>query len=217
MSAHTVANDWHLWLGFLGAAIAIAFSPGAGAIQSMASGLTHGLLMAYWSIIGQELGLAFQMTLVAVGLGAIVAKSVVAFTVIKFLGVGYLLYLALRQWRASGHDMSRPMSGPPVKAGFPLLVRGFLVNATNPKALVFYFAVFPQFVSPAAPLVPQYLVIGVTVIGADVLAMSVYAGSARRLLKILGARQQMLLNRFFSGLFATAAIVLGLVRRAAPT
>jgi homoserine/homoserine lactone efflux protein len=106
-TAHTVATDRHLWLGFFGASIAIAFSPGAGAIQSMASGLTHGLLRAYWSIVGQELGLLFQLALVAVGLGAIVAKSILAFTVIKFVGVGYLLYLALRQWRASGRDLAR--------------------------------------------------------------------------------------------------------------
>src|ERR1700760_2280387 len=102
---HTVASDWDLWLGFFGASIAIAFSPGAGAIQSMASGLNHGLLGAYWSIVGPELGLHFQLALVAVGLGAIVAESILAFTVIKFVGVGYLLYLAVRQWRASGGDL----------------------------------------------------------------------------------------------------------------
>ena len=210
MTAHTVASDWHLWLGFLGASIAIAFSPGAGAIQSMAAGLSHGLLRAYWSIVGQELGLVFQLTLVAVGLGAVVAKSVVAFTIIKFLGVGYLLYLAVRQWRASSRDLTEKISGTPTRAGFPLLIRGFLVNATNPKATVFYLAV-----SPTAPLLPQYVVIGLTFVGVDIVVMSVYAGLATRLLRLLGARQQVVLNRFFSGLFATAAVVLALVRRGA--
>ena len=109
-AAHTVATDWHLWLGFLGASIAIASFPGAGAIQSMSSGLTHGVLRTYWSIVGQELGLLFQLTLVAVGLGAVVSKSIVAFTVIKFVGVAYLLYLAVRQWRASGHDLREQMN-----------------------------------------------------------------------------------------------------------
>jgi hypothetical protein len=98
-SVHTVASDSHLWLGFFCASIAIALSPGAGALQSMAAGMTHGLWRAYWSIIGQELGLLFQLTLVAVGLGAVVAKSILAFTIIKFVGVGYLLYLAVRHWR----------------------------------------------------------------------------------------------------------------------
>jgi homoserine/homoserine lactone efflux protein len=212
---HTVATDWHLWLGFLAASIAIAFSPGAGAIQSMSSGLANGLLKTYWSIVGQELGLLLQLTLVAVGLGAVVAESIVAFTVIKFLGVAYLLYLAVRQWRASSHDLRDQLQGTATPGGRQLLLRGFLVNATNPKALVFYLAVVPQFVVPSAPLPSQYLVIGATLIVADIVVMSVYAGLATRLLRLLGARQQRLLNRLFAGMFATAATVLALVRRGA--
>src|SRR6476620_10809531 len=173
---HTVASDWHLWLGFLGASIAIAFSPGAGAIQSMASGLSHGLLRSYWSIVGQELGLLFQLTLVTLGVGAIVAKSILAFTIIKVVGVGYLLFLAVRQWRASASHLTEKVNGAPTRAGIPLLAKGFLVNATNPKALVFYLAVLPQFVVPTAPLLPQYVVIALTFIGTDVVVMSFYAG-----------------------------------------
>jgi homoserine/homoserine lactone efflux protein len=213
-AAHTVATDWHLWLGFLGASIAIASFPGAGAIQSMSSGLTHGVLRTYWSIVGQELGLLFQLTLVAVGLGAVVSKSIVAFTVIKFVGVAYLLYLAVRQWRASGHDLREQMNENPTRGGLPLLARGFLVNATNPKALLFYLAVLPQFVVPDAPLPWQYVVIGLTFITVDVLVMSIYATLSTRILKLLRARQQRLLNRFFSSLFAIAAVLLALVRRA---
>jgi len=212
---HTIVTDWHLWLGFLGASIAIAFSPGAGAIQSMASGLTHGLMRSYWSIVGQEFGLMFQLTLVAIGLGAVVASSVVAFNVIKFVGVAYLLYLAVRQWRAAGGDLREKLNRSPTQGGLPLMARGFLVNAANPKALVFYLAVLPQFVVPTAPLLMQYVVIGSTFVVADVVVMSIYAGLATRLFKVLGARQQLVLNRFFSGLFATAAAVLALVRRTA--
>jgi homoserine/homoserine lactone efflux protein len=214
-SIHTVATDWHRWLGFLGASIVVAFSPGAAAIQAMSSGLARGLLRSYWSIVGQELGLLLQMTLVAVGLGAIVARSVAAFTVIKLVGVAYLLYLAVRQWRASGSGLSEQIGGVSTRGGMPLLGRGFLINAANPKALVFYLAVLPQFVIPTAPLLPQYVVIGLTFMIVDVVVMSVYAGLATRLLKLLGARQQRVLNRLFSGLFATAALVLVLVRRSA--
>src|SRR6188768_1648828 len=94
-----------VWLAFFGAAIVIAVSPGAGAIQSMATGLTHGVKRGYWSIVGLEVGLMLQLTLVAVGLGAAVANSILAFTIIKWLGVAYLAYLAVRQWRNAALDL----------------------------------------------------------------------------------------------------------------
>ena len=74
---------WQLWLAYFGAAIAISLSTGAGAIQSMATGLTHGVRRGFWSILGLQIGLALQLAVVAVGLGAAVANSLLAFTVIK--------------------------------------------------------------------------------------------------------------------------------------
>lgn len=207
---------WQIWLAYLGAAIAISISPGAGAIQSMATGLTHGVRRGYWSVLGLQLGLTLQLALVAVGLGAAVASSIVAFTIIKWLGVAYLVYLAVRQWRTAGIDL-REQVGSPLHGGrLALLARGFLVNASNPKGLVFFVAVLPQFVVPTAPLLPQYLAIGVTSVVVDIVVMCLYTGLAARLLHWLHTpRQQTALNRVFSGLFATAALALSLVRRGA--
>ncbi|ABK75865.1 LysE family transporter [Mycolicibacterium smegmatis] len=208
--------EWHVWLAFFGAAIAISVSPGAGAIQSMATGLTHGVRRGYWSILGLEIGLMLQLALVAIGLGAAVAGSIVAFNIIKWIGVAYLIYLAVRQWRTAAIDL-REQLGKATEAGRTgLVVRGFLVNATNPKGLVFFLAVLPQFVVPTAPLLPQYLAIGATMIAVDLVVMGLYTGLAVRLLTWLHTpRQQTILNRVFSGLFAAAAVVLSLVRRAA--
>ncbi|MCP2623709.1 LysE family transporter [Mycolicibacterium smegmatis] len=208
--------EWHVWLAFFGAAIAISVSPGAGAIQSMATGLTHGVRRGYWSILGLEIGLMLQLALVAIGLGAAVAGSIVAFNIIKWIGVAYLIYLAVRQWRTAAIDL-RAQVGKATEAGRTgLVVRGFLVNATNPKGLVFFLAVLPQFVVPTAPLLPQYLAIGATMIAVDLVVMGLYTGLAVRLLTWLHTpRQQTILNRVFSGLFAAAAVVLSLVRRAA--
>ncbi|MGV9797252.1 LysE family transporter [Mycobacterium sp. NPDC003449] len=211
---NTVVNDWHRWLGFFGTSVAVCFSPGAGAVQSLTSGLHHGLVRSYWSIAGQELGLILQLTLAAVGLGAVVAGSVVAFTVVKFAGVLYLLYLAVRQWRAAGGEGVRVKEFG-ARPGLPLLGRGFMVNATNPKALVFYLAVLPQFIAPAAPPVAQYVVLGATFVAVDIVVMSVYAALATRLLPFLGARRRYV-DRVFAGLFATAAVVLALVHRSEP-
>jgi homoserine/homoserine lactone efflux protein len=207
---------WELWLAFVGAAILIAVSPGAGAIQSMATGLTHGVRRGYWSILGLEIGLMLQLTLVAVGLGAIVTGSIVAFNVIKWIGVAYLLYLAVKQWRTATTDLRDRMSAPANSGRAALVLRGFLVNTTNPKGLVFFLAVLPQFVVPTAPLLPQYLAIGVTMTVVDLIVMGLYTALSVRLLRWMHTpRQQTIVNRTFSGLFATAALVLSLVRRAA--
>ncbi|GAB3227618.1 LysE family transporter [Mycolicibacterium hippocampi] len=209
---------WQMWLAFFGAAIVIAVSPGAGAIQSMATGLTHGVRRGYWSIVGLEAGLMLQLTLVAVGLGAAVMNSILAFTVIKWLGVAYLAYLAVRQWRSAALDLDARVHRAADGGRTSLLARGFLVNATNPKGLLFFLAVMPQFVVPTAPLVPQYLAIGVTMVAVDLVVMGCYAALSVRLLAWLRTpRQQTALNRVFSGLFATAAVVLALLRRGPAT
>jgi homoserine/homoserine lactone efflux protein len=207
-----------MWLAFFGAAILIAVSPGAGAIQSMATGLTHGVRRGYWSIIGLEIGLMLQLTLVAVGLGAAVSNSILAFTIIKWVGVAYLAYLAIRQWRTAAVDLRTQVDRVVAGGRAALVARGFLVNATNPKGLLFFLAVMPQFVVPTAPLLPQYLAIGVTMVAVDLVVMGLYTGLAVRLLTWLRTpRQQTVLNRVFSGLFATAAVVLSLLRRGPAT
>lgn len=206
---------WQVWLAFVGAAIAISVSPGAGAILSMATGLKHGVRRTYWCIVGLEIGLMAQLALVAVGLGAALAKSVLAFNMIKWLGVLYLIYLAVRQWRTAGFEL--PHIGASADGGRrAMLVRGCLANLTNPKGLVFLLAVLPQFVAPTAPLVSQYLAIGATMVAVDLVVMGGYAALASRVLRWLTTpRQQTVVNRVFSGLFATAAVVLSLVRRGA--
>ena len=174
---------WEVWLTFFGAAIAISVSPGAGAIQSMATGLTHGVRRGYWSILGLEVGLMLQLALVAVGLGAAVANSILAFNIIKWIGVAYLVYLAVRQWRTATVDL-REQVGRAMDGGrVALLVRGFLVNATNPKGLVFFLAVLPQFVAPEAGWVPgQLLLLGGIFVVLALLSdgtWALVAGSAR--------------------------------------
>ena len=209
---------WQVWLAFFGAAIAIAVSPGAGAIQSMATGLTHGVRRGYWSILGLEIGLMLQLSLVAAGLGAVVTNSILAFNIIKWIGVAYLFYLAVRQWRTATVDL-REQVGRAMDGGrLSLVVRGFLVNATNPKGLVFFLAVLPQFVVPASPLLPQYLAIGLTMVAVDLVVMGLYTALSVRLLTWMQTpRKQTVVNRVFSGLFATAAVILSLVRRGPAT
>ncbi|MCY1292110.1 Homoserine/homoserine lactone efflux protein [compost metagenome] len=205
----------HTWLAFLVACWVISLSPGAGAIASMSSGLQYGFWRGYWTALGLQLGLALQIAIVAAGVGAILAASAMAFSLIKWFGVAYLVFLAIQQWRAiPGElhaDRERPLGRP-----LTLVARGFLVNISNPKAIVFMLAVLPQFIDPHAPLLPQYLLMGVTMICIDLIVMAGYTGLAARLLRALRSpRQQRILNRTFAGLFVGAAALLATVRRAA--
>lgn len=206
---------WHTWLAFLVASWVISLSPGAGAIASMSSGLRYGFARGYWNALGLQVGLALQIAIVAAGVGAILATSAMAFTLIKWFGVVYLLYLAMRQWRAAPMAMSDDAGAVEGASRTGLVIRGLLVNVSNPKALVFMLAVLPQFIDPSAPLLTQYLIIGVTMVSVDLIVMAGYTGLASRLLRLLRSpRQQRRLNRTFAGLFVGAATLLASLRRA---
>ncbi|MFL1543375.1 LysE family transporter [Pseudomonas sp. O39] len=203
------------WLAFFLASWIISLSPGAGAIASMSSGLQYGFLRGYWNAIGLQLGLAMQIAVVAGGLGAILAASSTAFYAIKWFGVAYLVYLAIKQWRALPMDMSEDAAIRPIGKPMAMMFRGFLVNASNPKALVFMLAVLPQFVNPQAPLLIQYLILGATMISVDMIVMAGYTGLASKVLRVLRTpKQQKRMNRTFAGLFVGAAGFLASLHRA---
>ncbi|MBJ7349351.1 MAG: homoserine/homoserine lactone efflux protein [Rhodococcus sp.] len=207
--------SWSVWLAFLGASIVISLSPGAGAIASMSTGLRYGLRRGYWNIFGLQIGLLVQIGIVAVGLGAVLANSALAFTAIKWFGVAYLVYLGIRQWRSAPSEV---VDAPAVAdRGTTMLARGFLVNASNPKAVVFMVAVLPQFLDPTRPLITQYLAIAATMVVVDMLVMTGYTSLASRVLRMMRShRQQKTMNRTFAGLFFAAATFLATVRRVTP-
>ena len=92
--------DFSTWLSFFAASWAISLSPGAGAIAAMSAGLNHGFKRGYFTTFGLVLGILTQVLLVGIGLGALIASSSLAFTLVKWLGVAYLVWLGIQQWRA---------------------------------------------------------------------------------------------------------------------
>lgn len=204
------------WLAFFVACWVISLSPGAGAIASMSSGLRYGFWRGYWNAIGLQLALLMQIAVVAAGLGAVLATSELAFSLIKWFGVAYLVYLGWRQWVAAPGEIATADGERPLGRPLTLMLRGFLVNASNPKAIIFILAVLPQFLDPQAPLLVQYLLMAATMVAVDLVVMAGYTGLAARVLRALRSpRQQRLLNRTFGGLFVAAAALLAMVRRAA--
>ncbi|PWB32714.1 threonine transporter RhtB [Pseudomonas sp. SDI] len=203
------------WLAFFAACWVISLSPGAGAIASMSCGLQYGFWRGYWNALGLQLGLVMQIAIIAAGVGAVLAASATAFQVIKWFGVAYLIYLAVKQWRALPADMADESAVRPIGKPLSLVFRGFLVNVSNPKALIFMLAVLPQFINPHADLLPQYLTITATMVTVDLLVMAGYTGLAARVLRLLRTpKQQRRMNRTFAGLFLGAATLLATIRRA---
>jgi homoserine/homoserine lactone efflux protein len=206
--------DFSLWLAFFAAAWAISLSPGAGAVAAMSAGVNHGFARGYFMTFGLVMGIWTQVLVVGLGLGALIAASSLAFAAVKWLGVGYLLWLGVKQWRAPAQPMVAA-TGEAQVTRRSLVLRGWLVNAVNPKGTVFLLAVVPQFLDLAQPLAPQYGVIGATLMFTDLVVMAGYTALAARLLRLLKSPVQIrALNRLFGGLFVAAAALLALFKRA---
>lgn len=207
---------WDTWLAFFLACWLISLSPGAGAIASMSSGLNFGFRRGYWNAIGLQLALVLQIAVVAVGVGALLAASELAFALIKWFGVLYLLYLGWKQWVAPPSALATEPVDDRRGRPLALVLRGFVVNASNPKAIVFILAVLPQFLDTSRPLLAQYLLMTLTMVAVDLVVMAGYTGLAARVLKLLREPgQQRLLNRVFGGLFGAAASLLATLKQAA--
>lgn len=203
------------WLAFFVASWIISFSPGSGAIYAMSCGLNHGFRRGFVGTFGLIAGIMTALAVVAVGLGAVLSTSTHAFTALKWLGVAYLVYLGLKQWRAAPVPMAAVDRDAPNVNARTLMVKGWAVNATNPKGLVFMMAVMPQFIDSQAVLWSQYLAIAATMACTDFVAMAIYTAFAARVLAFFRSEAQIrFLNRLFGGLFVAAATALATFKRA---
>jgi threonine/homoserine/homoserine lactone efflux protein len=166
------------WLAFALAALVIILIPGPSVLfvigRSLAFGRRGGLL----SVLGNALGVLPQVIAVAVGVGVIVAQSIVAFTIVKLVGAAYLVYLGVQAIRHR-HVVAGEQPGTTVRSSWRLVAEGFVVGLTNPKTIVFFVAVLPQFVDYSAGSVPlQMLLLGLTSIAIGLICDSVWALSA---------------------------------------
>ena len=204
-----------VWLAFFAACWAISLSPGAGAIASMSSGLTHGFRKGYFTVFGLIFGIWTQILLVALGLGALIATSATAFALVKWLGVAYLVWLGVQQWRAPPRALVADADAL-AHTRWQLVLRGWGINAVNPKGTVFLLAVTPQFLDLQQPMLPQYLIITATLTFTDLVVMAGYTALASRVLRELKSAAHMkALNRLFGGLFVAAGALLAMFRRGA--
>ena len=208
------AMSWSLWLAFFAASWAISISPGPGAVAVMSASMRHGFARGSFATFGLVLGLWTQLLVVAVGLGAVIATSALAFAAVKWLGVAYLVYLGIRQWRAPSRAPSIDADGGDRMSMRRIVAETWLLNAVNPKGTAFMLAVVPQFLTPGEPLVPQYLAIGATLAFTDLVVNAVYAAFAARLLGVLRTPARLrIVNRVFGGFFVALGVLLATFKR----
>ena len=204
------------WLAFFAASWAISISPGAGAVAAMSAGLNHGFRRGYFTTFGLVLGIWTQVVVVGVGLGALVATSGTAFLVVKWAGVAYLVWLGISQWRAPVVPMVAQADAGQAVTRTSMVLRGWMINAVNPKGTVFLLAVVPQFMVLTQPLLPQYFIIGATPGFTDLVVMAGYTLLAARVLGALkSANHIRTTNRVFGGLFVAAGSMLAFFKRSA--
>ncbi|RVT87222.1 LysE family translocator [Rhodobacteraceae bacterium CCMM004] len=206
--------DLSLWFAFVAASTALLLIPGPTVLLVLAHALGQGRRVAVPTALGVAAGDLAAMSLSLAGLGALVATSAAAFTVLKWIGAAYLVWLGVRMIRSAGSTLS-------VAAAAPVNARrafghAAAVTALNPKSIAFFIAFVPQFVDPAHPLLPQFAILVATFVTLALVTALAYALAADRLRRSL-RRPAVLtwLGRAGGGALVAMGVATALLRRPA--
>ncbi|APW42618.1 LysE family translocator [Rhodoferax saidenbachensis] len=202
------------WLVFCGVAFLVCFSPGPGVLLAISNAMAHGKRDWVASSLGNATGLFIISGVAMAGMGAILAVSALAFTVLKVAGALYLIYLGIRQWRSQAVSFAAAESATQVVDAQAdkaitrrLYGQGMGVALTNPKAILFFSALFPQFITADAPVLEQVAVLTSTFVAMSLLSHLSYVLVARLFKgQLANPQKQRLFNRISGGLF----VLLGL-------
>ena len=196
---------------FAPVAVAIALTPGPNNFCGLNNGIRAGVGAALVATVGRVAAFAIFLTVSAVGLGAMLLASEAAFTAVKWVGACYLFWLGWRAWRSrefsgleviEGGEINTSDAPVRVKA---LIALEFLLGITNPKAIILFAAIFPQFIDPAQPAARQFLVLGSVYLCAEFVATGVYAAGGRQIRRFIrSSRGVVRLNKATGGFFMGA-------------
>jgi homoserine/homoserine lactone efflux protein len=206
--------DLSVWVAYFITTIVLSLSPGPGVFSSISSGLHHGFRLGLWNGIGMQVANLLMVIVVALGLGTILLASETLFTAVKWLGVIYLVYLGIVTWRAAPRTFEEDRDDNAHTAR-EVFMRGFWVNATNPKGIIFFAAILPQFIDVARPQAAQYAILAATTFAVDIVIMGGYTALAAKVLRVMrDPRHLRWVNRGIGGAFVAAGVALASFRRA---
>lgn len=195
------------YLFFILIAAAVIASPGPGIVLTLKNTLQYDFKGAFPGIAGVALGMLLIAVLSAAGLGLLLTTSALAFTVLKYLGAAYLIYLGIKLWRSSGQvaDLSAGRRSS-VRSRF---FEGLGITALNPKPIVFFLSLFPQFIDPAAAYIPQFALLALTFSALVVVIHCGYAATATLARdKLRTPRGSEVINKVSGGVFVCFGLAL---------
>jgi len=208
--------EFQLWLYYFIAVLILTASPGPSVLLCMTTSITQGFKASIFAALGSLTAIIGIMTLSFTGLGVIVSSSEFIFSLIKWIGATYLIYLGYRAFTSTEHTYSRANKETLVQqiSSFSSYISGFIVGASNPKAILFFSALLPQFINPQASLLSQYFVLMLTFAMMELLWLVLYAylgtKSSHWLLQKGRAR---FFNKITGGVFMGAGVLLSTTSR----
>ena len=203
-----------IWLSFVGTVIILAITPGPSVLLATANSMKYGKGKTVGTIAGDLTANLCQILLASVGLAAIVISSGELFQIIKWCGVAYLIYMGVAKIVTKPKiELSSDKKGE--RRFSKLFMEGFLMSAANPKAIVFFAALFPLFLNEAYPIIPQIAILAITFLCIDGLSLFIYATFAAKLRSYLENQEKVhLQNRIVGSLLILSGIMLSMVKKA---
>lgn len=203
------------WAIYVIAVLILTASPGPSVLLCVSKSVSHGFRSAFVAALGSLMAIVMIMTLSFTGLGVVIATSDIAFSIIKWGGAAYLIFLGVQALRSKVENFEITDSGASPRDTVGHWFSGFVVGASNPKAIVFFTALFPQFIDTQSALVSQYLILATTFAVLELFWLSFYAAIARRsstwFTKPGRARR---FNQITGGVFVGAGLLLSSSSRA---
>ena len=207
--------SFHLWLAFAAAAAVVIAIPGPTTLMVTGHAMISGTRVALASLLGVALGDFTAIACSVLGLGAVLAASAEAFTVLKWVGAAYLVYLGIKLWRAPAVPMGTVAAGQVGRRSMRrAIAESFWVTLLNPKGLLFFAAFLPQFIDPHQPTLPQVIVLALTfeVLAASSLGIYVFmTARARRVMD--SPRAIKIMNRAGGTMLIGAGLLTASLRR----
>ena len=202
------------YLLYCAAVALLIVTPGPTMLMCMTNSLNHGPRRAMTSVTGAVTAVLVVMLLSAMGLGALLAASETAFTTAKVVGAAYLIWLGIKTFRSEGAALA--VEANPAQRTRSFYLQGLLVGASNPKAVLFFAAFFPQFLNPAQPMAPQFAVLALTFMAFEFSVLTLCALGVARLVPLLRQSSTVrAVNRVCGGLFTLMGGLLLFTRRSA--